>query len=162
MENMGTKGDILGENQHKNKVHRILANSYSVSFLFFLAGVLLDLLFKLKFLNFSFMVPTGIVLIFLASLLILWAQKTSRNLKKENLSKESFNKGPYAFTRSPTHWGLFFLMFGFGIMNSAVFIVTLSIISFIFTKFIYLKKEEIILEKKYGAPYLEYKKLVRF
>jgi len=108
------------------------------------------------------MVPMGISLIFLASLFILWAQKTSRNLKKENLTKESFYKGPYCFTRSPTHLGLFLLMLGFGIMNSSTLIVIFSIFSFIITRLVYLQKEEKILEKKYGAPYIEYKKLVQF
>ena len=150
------------QDQSKNKVHKILASSYTVYFLLFLIGVFLDLFLKLKFFNFFFMVPIGVSLIFLASLFILWAQKTSRNLKKENLTKESFYKGPYCFTRSPTHLGLFLLMLGFGIMNSSTLIVIFSIFSFIITRLVYLQKEEKILEKKYGAPYIEYKKLVQF
>ena len=154
--------NILNSNPHKNKVHGILAHSYFVCFAFFLIGILLDFIFKLKVLSFPFMVPTGFVLMFLASILIIWSQKTSRNLKKETLTKNTFCKGPYSITRSPTHWGLFLLTFGFGIMTGTFFIVISSVVSFIITKFIYLKKEELILEKKYGTPYLEYKKSVRF
>ena len=162
MEKEDQKENILEINQHKNKVHIILAHSYSVFLSLFLVGVFLDLIFNLKILNFTFILPIGIALIFLASLLILWAQKTSRNLKKENLTKETFFKGPYRFTRSPTHLGLFFLTLGFGLIVNGIFIVISTIISFAITKLVYLKKEETILEKKYGAPYLEYKKAVKF
>ena len=162
MEKGEQKEKILEISQNKNKVHIVLANSYSVFFLLFLVGVFLDLIFNFKILNFSFMVSVGMVFILLATLLILWAQKTSRNLKIENLTKESFCKGPYCFTRSPTHWGLFFLMFGFGIMINAVFVIVFSVISLIFGKFVFLKKEETILERKYGVPYIEYKKSVKF
>ncbi len=162
MEKGEQKEKILEISQDKEKVHIVLANSYSVFFLLFLVGVFLDLIFNIKILNFSFMLPIGMVLIFLATLLILWAQKTSRNLKIENLTKGTFCKGPYCFTRSPTHWGLFFLMFGFGIMINAVFVIIFSIISLIFGKFVFLKREETILEKKYGTPYMEYRKSVKF
>jgi protein-S-isoprenylcysteine O-methyltransferase Ste14 len=52
-------------------------------------------------------------------------------------------------------------MLGFGIMANTLFIIIFSIFSFFITKFIFLKKEENILAEKYGAPYLEYKKIVR-
>lgn len=151
----------LNTKESKDGVHGILAHSYSAYFISFLVGVLLDLILKLKIFNFDLMEEVGIFMIILASLLIFWAQKTSRNLKIEDLKKENFSKGPYAFTRSPTHWGLFFLTLGFGIMTGAVFVVISTIVSHIISRFIYLKKEEMILEKKYGAPYLEYKKSVK-
>ena len=91
----------------------------------------------------------------------MWSQKTSRKFSKENLCKESFSKGPYFITRCPTHWGLFLLTLGFGLIAHAVFIVIFSIISFVITKLVYLNHEERILEKKYGDPYREYKKSVR-
>jgi protein-S-isoprenylcysteine O-methyltransferase Ste14 len=162
MEKEEKKDNILSINEYKDKVHIILAHSYSVYLSFFLIGVFLDLIFNLKILNVTFVMPLGVILIVLASLLIFWAQKTSRNFKKETLTKETFSKGPYRFSRSPTHWGLFFLTLGFGLVINAVFIVIFSIFSFILTKLIYLKKEEKILEKKYGEPYREYKKSVRF
>jgi protein-S-isoprenylcysteine O-methyltransferase Ste14 len=162
MEKETKKEEILNINQYKNKIHVVLAQSYSIYFLFFVVGVFLDLVFNLKMFKLPFLTSIGAILIFLASLLIFWAQKTSRNLKKENLTKESFSKGPYFFVRNPTYLGLFLLLIGFGFMVNAIFIIITTIISGIFTKFIYLKKEEVILEKKYGAPYIEYKKAVKF
>ena len=143
-------------------IHKVLAHSYSVYFLFFLAGVYLDLVFRLDIFHSPLVVYLGWILLFLATLLIFWAQKTSRNLSKENLSKENFMQGPYRYTRGPTHLGLFFLILGFGMTSNAFFIVLFSPIAFLITKFFYLRREEKILENKYGAPYLEYKKAVKF
>lgn len=149
-------------NLHKNKVHRILAHSYSMYFIFFLIGVVLDLIFNLKIFNDSFMRPLGFVSLLFATILIFWAQNTSRNLSKENLSKESFHQGPYRFSRSPTHWGLFFLMIGFGMVTNALFVILTTLFSFLIAKYLFLNKQERILEEKYGEAYIEYKKNVKF
>jgi len=159
---METENSTKNNNPHKNKVHRILAHSYLVQFVLFLIGIYLDFVFKLKIPTDPMMVPAGIVILVFGSLLIFWAQKTSRDLKTENLSKETFYHGPYCYTRSPTHWGLFFLMFGFGIMINVPFVILFAVISFIIAKLIFLDQEEKILAEKYGTPYLEYKKMVRF
>ena len=150
------------ENTHKNKVHFVLAHSYTLFFILFLIGVSLDSIFPIKIFNASFMAPIGLIFLILATVLILWAQKTSRDLKKENISKETFCQGPYCYTRSPTHWGLFFLMLGFGLIGNALFVVLTTLISLVISRFVFLDKQENILAEKYGAPYLEYKKSVRF
>ncbi|MEJ0001736.1 MAG: methyltransferase [bacterium] len=144
-----------------NTVHHVLARSYSFYFLFFIIGVVLDAFFPLPVFRGEAHVQIGIILLMLSSLLILWAQNTSRNLKKHTVSKETFLGGPYSFTRSPTHWGLFFLTLGFGIMANSFLIMLFTLISLAITRAVFLKREEEILEAKYGAPYLEYKKMVR-
>jgi len=149
-------------NPHKNKVHRILAHSYLIQFIFFLVGVCLDSVYKLKISPNPILVPAGLTLLILGTILVIWAQKTTHNLKPVSLDKEPFFHGPYKYTRSPTHVGLFLLMFGFGIMINAWFVVILSLISFAISKFSFLHEQEKILEQKYGAPYSEYKKAVRF
>ena len=156
------KGSSVHAHKSKRTVHHVLAHSYSFYFLFFLLGVFLNLFFPIRIFNNSIMVPVGVLLLIMASLLILWAQKTSRDFRKEeNINKETFCRGPYCYTRSPTHWGLFLLMLGFGVIINAVFIILFTIISFVITKLVFLKKEESILADKYGAPYLEYKKSVK-
>ncbi|MBP9711619.1 MAG: hypothetical protein KBD55_01120 [Candidatus Pacebacteria bacterium] len=142
-------------------VHRVLASSYTVYLVLFLAGVILDIIYQIKiFINPNIGI-IGTVFLAFATLLIVWAQNTSRNLDTKNISKETFCKGPYCFTRSPTHWGLFILMLGFGIIANAFFVVLFTMISFIVTKIVFLKKEEQMLANKYGNPYREYKKAVR-
>jgi protein-S-isoprenylcysteine O-methyltransferase Ste14 len=156
------KEDIFNINKNRNNVHIVLAYSYSIYLLLFLLGIFFDLVFGFKILNLPLLAPIGMALILLATGLIYWAQRTSRNLKIENLKKESFCKGPYCLTRTPTHWGLFLLILGFGLTINALFIIIFAIVSFVFTKLTYIKKEEKMLENKYGAPYLEYKKSVKF
>lgn len=162
MESYNKTRQTENNNPHKNKVHHILARSYFMHFIFFLAGISLDLVFRLKIFANSFMMPAGVVLLTLATILILWAQYTTHHLKKDDISKETFCCGPYRYTRSPTHWGLFFLMLGFGVIANAFFVVLSTLFSFFIAKFIFLEKQEKILEEKYGAHYAEYKKLVKF
>ncbi len=149
------------EPPHQNKVHKILAHSYGIYFFFFLLGVYLDLIFQFKVFTSSTVLFLGPPLLIFGTFLVFWAQYTSRNLKKENISKKAFCRGPYCYTRSPTHWGLFFLTLGFGIIINAVFVVLTTLLSFLITRLIFLNKQERVLEEKYGNHYLEYKKQVR-
>lgn len=146
---------------HIFHVHHLLAHSYGVYFLFFLTGVVLDVLFDWEIFSSNLLVGAGVGLLVFATLLIIWAQHTSRNLHKNEISKEAFCRGPYCYTRSPTHWGLFLLMLGFGLVSNAFFVVLFTVIAFILTRFTFLRKEEEALVHKYGAPYLEYKKSVK-
>ncbi|MFA5840947.1 MAG: hypothetical protein WC847_01580 [Candidatus Paceibacterota bacterium] len=146
----------------KHAIHKVLADSYTVHFILFLIGVVLDLIFNFQFFSSTLVTPFGIFFLILGTFLVFWAQKTSRNIKKENISKETFCKGPYCYTRTPTNFGLLFLVLGFGLIINAFFVVLSAFISFIVSKLIFLKKQEKMLASKYGAPYLEYKKTVKF
>ena len=148
---------------HTGNVHFLLAHSHFFYFLAFLAGLLLDFLFPVRiFTQSSILVTIGTVVLILATLLILWAESTARNFKKENMNKESFCHGPYCFTRTPTEWGLLFLIIGFGLIANTFFIILFTIVSFIVSKIFFVKKQEMVLAEKYGDSYLEYKKSVRF
>lgn len=154
--------EISSEKHHKNKIHRVLAHSYTVYFIFLLIGITLDFIFKIKILGDDVMLPFGFFFLIVASILIIWAQKTSRDLGKAGgVTKEHFFRGPYQYTRSPTNWGLFFLMLGFGIITNAFFVILTTIISFFVARFIFVDKQEKILAEKYGIHYTEYKKSVR-
>lgn len=153
---------LENKNPHKNKVHGILAHSYSIYFILFLIGFYFDTIFKFKVFTSPAMVPIGFCILILASLLILWAEITTLNFKKDVINKETFCRGPYCYTRNPTHWGLLFLMLGFGIIANAPFVIIFTLIAFIVSKFVFLDKQEQILEQKYGTPYVEYKKIVKF
>jgi protein-S-isoprenylcysteine O-methyltransferase Ste14 len=156
-----TTHNTVHHHPHKNKVHHILAHSYSFFFLLLIIGILLDVIFNVKFFENSILLPVGFVLLVLASILIFWAQKSSHKLNKENLSKETFCRGPYYYTRSPTHLGLFLLILSFGFITNAFFVIVLTVVSFIVTKFVFVKKQEAILEERYGEAYKEYKKSVK-
>lgn len=145
-----------------DRIHHVLAFSYLFFFLLFLFGVFLDIIFPIRIFQGLIIKFIGFIFLFLASVLIFWAQMTSRNLNTEVLTEDTFSRGPYRFTRSPTHFGLFLLTMGFAFVANAGFVVLCTIISFVIAKLVFLKKEEQILAKKYGAPYLEYKRKVKF
>ncbi|MEK7588776.1 MAG: hypothetical protein AAB438_03075 [Patescibacteria group bacterium] len=154
--------DSLKKKQEDSLVHRILAHSYFLYFFVLVLGVVLDLLFPIRIFHTSIMMPVGFVVLVLASILIFWAQHTSRKLDPNTITKESFCKGPYCYTRMPTHYGLFLLMLGFGFIANAFFIIVFTILSFVVTRITFVKEQEKVLENKYGEAYKEYKKIVKF
>lgn len=152
----------MESNIKRQSIHKILAHSHAVQFILFLFSVFLDMIFKIRiFENFS-LTSMGVSILILGSVLIFWAQHTSHHLKKENITKESFRRGPYRYVKNPTNFGIFFMILGFGIIANSFFVILFSFISSLIIKFVYLNKEEKILTTKYGAPYLEYRKSVRF
>ena len=149
--------------QHKNKVHHVLAHSYVVYFIFLLVSVYLDSIFKIRIFTNSMALPIGVFFLVLASILIIWAQKTGHNFTKvEEKKAEHFFHGPYRYSRIPTHFGLLLLILGFGIINNSFFVVVSTVVSFIIAKIVFIKKHDKILAEKYGEAYAEYKKLVKF
>ena len=153
------------EKDEKNRtqgIHQILAHSYAMHFILFLVGVVFDLIFNFKFFYSPVVAPLGVFFLIFGTFLIVWAQKTSRNLNKNNINKETFRRGPYRYTRVPTNFGLLFLILGFGLIIKAFFVILSAFVSFLISKFVFLAKQEKMLALKYGAPYLEYKKMVKF
>ncbi|MBU0612214.1 isoprenylcysteine carboxylmethyltransferase family protein [Patescibacteria group bacterium] len=146
----------------KANIHALQLYSYIFYFFMLLLGVFLDFIFPIGIPIQSILMPISVSFLIIASVLIIWAQNANRNLNTENLTKETFSSGPYFFIKNPTHMGLFLLVLGFGILANAFFVVIFTIISYVVTKFIFLKREEKILEAKYGEPYMEYKKSVKF
>ncbi len=146
----------------KDNVHSVLAHSHIAYFISFLLGLFFHFLFPFKIYQHNFFLFLGLFFLIFASFLILWAAITSRKLNKVDITKETFSKGPYCYTRMPTHFGLFFLILGFGFIVNSFFIILFTLISFIVNKIFFINKQEILLLKKYGTPYLEYKKSVRF
>ena len=150
------------KNPHKNKVHKVLAQSYSVYFFAILFGVFFNLFLGIQVFGSPVWKEIGVFLLLFGSILIIWAQYTSAHLNTQNPTKETFSEGPYRFSRTPTNFGLFFMVLGFGLILNTFFIILFSLLAFIVAKFVFLKEEERILAEKYGAPYLEYKKSVKF
>lgn len=149
---------------HKTKVHHTLAHSYYSYFILFLIGLSFDLFFPIKIsIHPAITLGVGLIIIILSTFLIFWAQRTSHKLDiKNEITVETFCKGPYCYTRTPTNFGLFFLVLGFALVINAFFLIIATVVSFVFAKLIFLKQQEDILVEKYGAPYIEYKKKVKF
>lgn len=146
-------------------VHTVLGHSYLVYFATLLLGLLIDTKFALRF-QLPFLTSIGFVLLFVGPALILWAQHTSHKLAVKQITinpttlVRDFLKGPYTFSRSPTHLGLFLMIIGLGFLFNSISIVATTILAFILTKYIFVPKQESLLGEKYGEEYRAYKKQV--
>ena len=152
---------IKSENS-KESVHQILAQSYSVFFLVFLLGIILDLLWPIRIIPKYIFNPAGIILIIAGPLLIMWAQHTSGSFIKKHPkpTAEDFKSGPYAFTRGPTHAGITMLLVGFGFIMNSPYLIALSLVASVVSRRIFLRKQENLLSKVYGEEYEQYKREV--
>lgn len=150
------------EQHPKHKIHHLLAHSYYIYFFGLILGVLFDLYINISIFNAFYGEILGFILLFLGTFLVVWAQGSSLKLHMNSLTKESFCRGPYCYTRTPTHYGLFFLVVGLSFVLNAFFLCLFAILSFLITKILFVKKQEIILSERYGQPYIEYKEKVKF
>lgn len=145
-------------------VHLVLSHSYTVFLLAVVLGVIFDILIPTSYFGNYIFQYVGFVMIVLGSLLIYWAQSTTNCTKKEELEKgepvRDFARGPYKYSRNPTHIGIAIMTFGLGLIINSIFSIIFVIVAFLITKNIFVKKEEALLEKKYGEDYCNYKKKV--
>jgi protein-S-isoprenylcysteine O-methyltransferase Ste14 len=151
------------QKEKEGSIHHILAHSYLTYFIALIVGLWLDFKFPVRFLPKTLTSPLGLLVLFLSSLLILWAQRTSSYIrtKKEPMTAVDFRRGPYRFSRRPTNLGLIALVIGFGIMINSIFVIMATFLAIIITHYVFLHKEERKLEENYGELYTEYKKDVR-
>lgn len=148
----------------KGTVHFILLHSYLIFLFAVILGVFFDIFFKKEIFSDGIYKNIGVLLLIMGSIIVYWAQSTSSNYKKEigkNEKRSHFESGPYRYLRSPTHFGLFALTLGYSLIINSLFSVAFTIGAYLITKFFFLKREEKLLEKKYGEVYSEYKKKVR-
>ena len=145
----------------KHAIHRTLAHSYVFYFVFFLLGVVLDIIFKIQIFETSIMLPIGFAMIIFATIIIFWAQLSSLSLFGKEVTNEHFHKGPYHYIQHPTHWGLFFMMLGFGFMVNGLFIIITTAVSHFLAKLTLIRKYESIMLQHFGATYEEYKKSMK-
>ncbi len=144
-------------------VHSILSHSYIVFFMAVIFGAIFHTIFNFKIFSNSLYQYIGFILIIIGSLLIYWAQYSSGHFKKEieeERTIEDFERGPYKYSRNPTHIGLTIMNIGLVIVLNSFFMLVFIIIASFITKLIFLKEEERLLEEKYGKPYVDYKKKV--
>lgn len=148
----------------KDAVHFVLVHSYLIFLFAIILGVFFDTFLKKKIFSNDIYVNIGFLMLLISTIIIYWAQSTSSNYKKrigQSESRSHFEAGPYRYLRSPTHFGLFIMTIGFGLIINSLFTIIFTIIAYTITKLFFLKKEEKLLEKKYGEVYRQYKKKVK-
>ena len=111
----------------------------------------------------------GILMIPIGMLLLIWANYTLLHIGKISLrNREPMQRpsnlilvGPYRFTRNPIYLGALLMLLGLVIVWSSVVTAFLTILVYIIFRFIFIKREEIILEEEFGDEYRDFKKRVR-
>ena len=144
-------------------VHFILSHSYLLFLVAIVLGVVLQIGFPVPLFGTGVYSYLGSFMILGGSGLIYWAQTSSHRSEREMREKNTprgFDCGPYKYSRNPTHLGLSLMTIGLGIVFNSFFIFICFIGASLISKFIFLRKEEALLEEKYGEPYREYKKKV--
>lgn len=142
-------------------IQQLLGHAYSLYLFGFIFGMGLDGIFKIHFKNVAIEV-IGFIIILGATFLMYWAQNANRIPKgAAPLGRKDFFKGPYKFTRHPTHLSLTLLILGAGFLMNSVIISILAVILAIISRFTFIAREERKLEKKYGNLYTDYKKRVQ-
>lgn len=147
----------------KGLVHFVLSHSYLVFLASVIVGVVFDIFIPLSFFNYPLYKYGGFVILMAGTAIIFWAQTTSnrfvKDIKKEKTIND-FEHGPYRYTRTPTHFGLFIMTLGFSFVIDSLFSIIFLVVASLLGRFVFIKKQEKILESKYGEPYKDYKKKV--
>jgi protein-S-isoprenylcysteine O-methyltransferase Ste14 len=154
---MEEDNNILDKDFRQGRVHFILSNSYTTFLFAVILGVIFDLVFSYKIFSDELFNYFGVILITLGSILVYWAQSSSSVLEKDENSEIKFNRGPYKYLRSPTHLGIFIMTLGLAMVINSLFSFLFVIIAHIISKIFFVKKQQKILEKKYGETYINYK-----
>ncbi|MHA2027163.1 MAG: methyltransferase family protein [Candidatus Thorarchaeota archaeon] len=110
----------------------------------------------------------GLLLIPIGMLLIIWANYALLHIGKIGLrNREPMQKpsnlvlaGPYRFSRNPLYLGALVSLLGLVIVWSSVVIAFLMILVYIIFRYLFIKREELILEEEFGDQYREFKKRV--
>lgn len=107
----------------------------------------------------------GLALFMAGIFLAAWSARTFRKARTNVLTSQSANTivttGPYGFSRNPIYVGMFLGLIGLAIgFNTLWFLLVLLAMSFVI-RFGVIAREEIYLEGKFGARYLDYKARVR-
>jgi protein-S-isoprenylcysteine O-methyltransferase Ste14 len=111
----------------------------------------------------------GILFIPVGMLLIIWANYTLLHIGKIGLrNREPMQRpsnlvlaGPYRFSRNPLYLGGLLALLGLIIVWSSIVTAFFTVLVYIIFRYVFIKKEEIILEEEFGDEYRDFKKRVR-
>lgn len=110
-------------------------------------------------------IQVGVLLVIGMLLIIRWAVVTFRKARTNILTSQATTAivatGPFAYSRNPIYFGALIGMIGAAFaFDSLWFLAALVVIWFVL-RYGVIAREETYLERKFGAPYLDYKAKVR-
>jgi protein-S-isoprenylcysteine O-methyltransferase Ste14 len=110
-------------------------------------------------------IQTGVLLVIAALLIIRWAAVTFRKARTNILTSQATTAivatGPFAYSRNPIYVAALIGMVAAAIAFNSLWFLAASIAIYVVLRYGVIAREEIYLERKFGAPYLDYKSKVR-
>ncbi len=111
----------------------------------------------------------GILFIPVGMLFVIWANYALLHIGKIGLrNRDPMQRpstlvlvGPYRFTRNPIYLGVLLMALGLTIVWSSLVMVLATIAVYAIFRYVFIKKEEIVLEEEFGDEYRDFKKRVR-
>jgi protein-S-isoprenylcysteine O-methyltransferase Ste14 len=107
----------------------------------------------------------GLVLFLAGIFLAAWSVRTFRRAHTDVLTSQPAStivtNGPYGFSRNPIYVGMFLGLSGFAIAFNTLWFLAVLVAMVFVIRFGVIAREEIYLESKFGARYLDYKARVR-
>jgi protein-S-isoprenylcysteine O-methyltransferase Ste14 len=111
----------------------------------------------------------GIPLIAIGLFLMIWANYALLHIGKISLrNREPMQKpsnlvlaGPYRFSRNPLYLGGLLGLIGLVIVWSSIVTAFLTFLAYLIVRYVFIKREEIILEEEFGDEYRNFKNRVR-
>ncbi len=154
----------MSEMTHNHKLCHYSAHLPGVILAGAFFGLVIHLILPIQLGNNEILSFIGTLFLMIAPLLIMWSQKKRREVygaKAPELSLQDLSRGPYAYSRHPSHLGLFFLVIGFAFILNSLFVLLGILVIFLAFNFVIIPKEESLLEAHVGETYRAYKNKVR-
>jgi protein-S-isoprenylcysteine O-methyltransferase Ste14 len=110
-------------------------------------------------------IQTGVLLVIAALLIIRWAAVTFRKARTNILTSQATTTivatGPFAYSRNPIYAAALIGMVAAAIAFNSLWFLAALVVIYVVLRYGVIAREEIYLERKFGAPYLDYKAKVR-
>lgn len=138
-------------------IHTTLARSYLIYFICSIVGLFADTLLRFD-VALSHANTIALVCFGVGALLIMWAQYTSRQTKKD-ATHPYFLYGPYRLMRNPTHLGLVILVLGYTVVSGSIIFCAITLVGYLVSN-VFFRKYESMLKTTYDGAYEEYQSKV--
>lgn len=110
-------------------------------------------------------IQTGVLLAIAALLMVRWAAVTFRKARTNILTSQAATTivatGPFAYSRNPIYLAALIGIIGAAIAFNSLWFLAALLGIYVVLRYGVIAREEIYLERKFGAPYLDYKSKVR-
>lgn len=153
---------------HIRNIERAHLHTYvpSLFIITMVASLILDSFFPNPMYSVAWAMNAGLALVLLGSILIYWAQISSREIRKKvkNLENEvNFFVGPYAYVRHPGYTGMVLVGVGMSLIINSTVILLSTIIFYLIARAVATKEEAHLLRQDSHVKhhYSEYTKKVK-